>query len=60
MASGESILRRIMEGRSHHLEAFAAAYLSLTDIPPEEAVLVEQRDGNIIRWWFERKETHDH
>jgi hypothetical protein len=34
---------------------FAAAYLKATDIPPEEAVLCEEHNGAITRWWYERK-----
>lgn len=42
-----------------HLERFAAAYLKRTGIKPDEAVLVEQRDGQTTRWWFEKRTERD-
>ena len=51
----------LQKQQHEHLEAFAAAYLLMTNIPPQDAVLVQQRsdDGMTIRWWFERKGVHD-
>ena len=43
--------------QAEHIEAFAAAYLKLTGISPDKAVLVQQtsEDGKTIRWWFEER-----
>jgi hypothetical protein len=42
-----------------HIEAFCAAYLKMTDIPPTEAVLVEERTATGFRWYFERRKSDD-
>lgn len=49
--------KEISEGRCAHLEAFAAAYIKLTDIPPQDAVLVQQMSDNKIIWRFEHKDS---
>ncbi len=41
--------------RKEHIEAFAARYCSMTGIPPDEAMLVEEIVGNKVRWYFTRK-----
>lgn len=43
-----------------HREMFAAAYLKATNIPPEEAILVEQRTEKGFEWFFKRREAPDH
>lgn len=52
----EKVLYEVRQGRSEHLEMFAAAYLKRTCIDPREAVLCEQTKDGVCRWWFERKE----
>lgn len=37
------------------LDMLAAVYLKEINIKPDRAVLVQQSDGNTIRWWFEKK-----
>lgn len=49
------LFRDISKAEAQHLEAFAAAYLKMTDIPPDEAVLVREMDGFKCTWRFERK-----
>jgi len=44
-----------LDQRRSHIESMAAAYYLHTTIAPNEAVLVEQREGMTTRWWFERK-----
>jgi hypothetical protein len=41
--------------RDGYLEAMAAAYLLHTGLTPDQVVLVEQRDGDVTRWHFEKK-----
>jgi hypothetical protein len=51
----EECTRKIATTRAEHIEMMAGAYLKATNIPPEEAVLVEEKDGQTWRWWFERR-----
>lgn len=44
-----------LDQRRGYIEEMAAAYFAHSAIPPEDAVLVEQRDGFTTRWWFEAK-----
>jgi hypothetical protein len=54
----ESAAEKQAEIRMSHIEAMAGAYLLLTDIPPDEVELVEDRtDGFRVRWYFRRKEN---
>lgn len=43
-----------------HREMFAAAYLKATDIPPEEAILVEQRTESGFEWFFKQRDEPDY
>lgn len=43
--------------RAEMLEQLAAAYSLRCDIPPDEAELVEVRDGMEVRWFFRRREA---
>jgi hypothetical protein len=52
--------KRISTEHYQLLNRFAAAYLKMTDIPPQDAVLVQQivttPDGAVqYRYWFEPK-----
>lgn len=41
--------------RAQHIEMLAAAFALQTKLGPGECVLVEQRKGLKIRWWFEKR-----
>lgn len=43
--------------RAQHIEMMAAAFALQTGLGPGECVLVEQRKGTKIRWWFEKREV---
>lgn len=49
----------IAEEASRHREEFAAAYLTMTNIDPRDAVLVEERDRHGVtittRWYYVHK-----
>jgi len=53
------IVNKQITTQKEHLEMFAAAYCLKTDIPPDEAELVEIRGGSEhtseTRWFFRRK-----
>lgn len=55
--------RRAQQRLTEHIERFAAAYIKLTDIPPNEAVMCTQmvpgEDGHSIiqRIWFVHKDN---
>ena len=55
----EKMTTDIMARQKDYIEMFAAAYLNQTNIPPDKAVLVQQWEGNTIRWWFEEKKKID-
>ena len=53
----QHLAEQIAENREQHIEEFAAAYLKKTCLDPEDAVLVEQRWGMQVGWYFiSRKE----
>ncbi len=58
------IVQKQITAKMEHLEMFAAAYYLKTDIPPDEAELVEIRGGDNhtieTRWFFRPKtETNE-
>lgn len=58
----EEIMQQLNEEEMQHLEAFACAYLKMTNIHPDNAVLVkiqEAKDGIVTTNWFYRKKTKE-
>jgi len=53
MADAHAGIDARLNQRHGYIEEMAAAYFMHTTIAPEDAVLVEQRDGMTTRWWFE-------
>ncbi len=55
----QDIVDKQVTTKNEHLEMFAAAYLLHTNIPPDEAELVEIRGGDAhtieTRWFFRRR-----
>ncbi len=55
----QDIIQKQYTTKKEHLEMFAAAYLLATNIPPDEAELVEIRGGDATtietRWFFRRR-----
>lgn len=52
---GEAV-QRAQQRLTEYIERFAAAYIKLTDIPPDEAVLCTQMMGDgVMRMWFCKK-----
>lgn len=47
----------ISENRHSHLEEMAVAYLLHTGLMPDEVELVEQRIGDTVRWWYQKRGT---
>lgn len=47
--------QRRLKLRQEHLEAFAARYLTMTNIPADEALLVEEIKDNKVQWYFTRR-----
>lgn len=45
----------IAEIRAEHIESYTAAYMSITNLDPREAVLVEEHIDNRIIWYFAAK-----
>lgn len=50
------IVNETLEKRQDYIEKMAMAYLALTDIPPQEAVLVEETRGLQTFWYIQRRE----
>lgn len=59
MTTVDQLLRDLIDRRHTYVEALAAAFLRATNIPPQDAVLVERRttEGTTytIEFAFERK-----
>lgn len=60
LGEGESDLLRgtvdkVTIQRSLYVEMLCAAFLKETDIPPSEAVLVEEKTATGWRWYIERR-----
>lgn len=52
--------KRAQQRLTEHIERFAAAYIKLTDIPADEAVMMSRmRDDGTQMIWFERKTNAD-
>lgn len=49
--------KRAQQRMTEHIERFAAAYIKLTDIPPDQAVMCHEIKDGVSRIWFERKEV---
>ena len=56
----QSIPEKCRAESLRHREMFAAAYLKATGIPPEEAILVEQRTEKGFEWFFKKKDEPDY
>lgn len=50
------IVNETLEKRQDYIEKMAMAYLALTDIPPQEAVLVEETRDLQTFWYIQRRE----
>jgi hypothetical protein len=54
--------KRAQQRLTEHIERFAAAYINLTDIPADQAVLchkieTDANGGATSKIWFERKQA---
>jgi hypothetical protein len=50
-----SCLPDLSQERNRRIEFMAQAFIEATGLDPTDAVLVEQRDGDTIKWWFEKR-----
>lgn len=51
----EEAMRRTAEKATELLEEFAAAYLTITKVPPDKAVLIQEIRNDRVVWYFTTK-----
>jgi hypothetical protein len=44
-----------IDERARKIEFTAQAFIEATGLDPTDAMLVEYRDGDTIKWWFEKR-----
>ncbi len=55
----EDLVEKVLRTRAAYIEMLAAAFLKETGLKASESMLVEEKAGNQIRWYFKKREDFE-